>query len=84
MKMIKNIKWLLIASISIVACSKSEEEVVEITPEVPVVAGTANFSKFVSLGNSLTAGFSDNALFKKGQEGSYTNLMAEQDRKSVV
>jgi hypothetical protein len=76
--MIKNIKWLLLASISIVACSKTEDAVVETTPEIPVVAGTANFTKYVSLGNSLTAGFSDGALFKKGQEGSYTNLMAEQ------
>ena len=65
-------------SLTIVACSKDGDNIVAPTPEVPVVAGTANFSKFVSLGNSLTAGFSDNALFKKGQEGSYTNLMAEQ------
>jgi hypothetical protein len=76
--MIKNIKWLLLASIAIVSCSKDSEAIVEPLTPAPVVAGTANFAKFVSLGNSLTAGFSDGALFKKGQEGSYTNLMAEQ------
>jgi hypothetical protein len=76
--MIKNIKWLLLASIAIVSCTKDSEATVEPTPEVPVVKGSADFSKYVALGNSLTAGFSDNALFKKGQEGSYTNLMAQQ------
>jgi hypothetical protein len=34
-----------------------------------VTSGTANFSKFVALGDSFTAGFSDQALFCKGQEG---------------
>jgi hypothetical protein len=74
--MIKNIKWLLLVSISFVACNKTDDEVV--TAEVPLTAGSANFSKYVALGNSLTAGFSDNALFKKGQEGSYTNIIAQQ------
>ena len=75
--MIKNIKWLLIASISLVACNK-DDETIAIEPEVPVIAGTANFSKYVALGNSLTAGFSDNALFKEGQKGAYTNILATQ------
>lgn len=73
--MIKNIKWLLLASISIVACSKDDTTV---TPDEPATAGSANFSKYVALGNSLTAGYSDGALFKKGQEGSYTNILAQQ------
>ncbi len=72
--MIKNIKWLLIASLSIVACSKDDETVAE----APLTAGSANFSKYVSLGNSITAGFSDNALFIAGQEHSYANLLAQQ------
>jgi hypothetical protein len=76
--MIKNIKWLLLASIVFVACSKDEEEVVPPTPEVPLTKGMADFTKYVALGNSLTAGFSDSALFKAGQEGSYPNLMAKQ------
>ncbi len=75
--MIKNIKWLLIASLSIVACTKDPEPEV-IVPEVPITAGSANFSKYVALGNSLSAGFSDGALFKEGQKGSYTKLMSDQ------
>lgn len=73
--MINNIKMLFVVSLAFVACSKSvDDEVVD----VPVSAGTANFSKYVALGNSLTAGFSDNALFKKGQEGAYTAILANQ------
>jgi lysophospholipase L1-like esterase len=74
--MIKNIKWLLLVSISFVACNKTDDEVV--AAEVPLTAGSANFSKYVALGNSLTAGFSDNALFKKGQQNSYPSLLSKQ------
>jgi hypothetical protein len=72
----KNIKILLLAAISIVACEKKEDIVV--VPEVPITAGSANFSKYVAVGNSLTAGFSDGALFKAGQLGSWTNVLNEQ------
>ena len=37
-------------------------------------AGTADFSKFVVLGNSLTAGFQSNALFDLGQMNSLGNI----------
>lgn len=76
--MIKNFKWLLFASlsISIIACSDDESE--ETVAEVPVTAGSADFSKYVALGNSLTAGFSDGALFKAGQENAYPKLLADQ------
>ncbi|MEO0573344.1 MAG: G-D-S-L family lipolytic protein [Bacteroidota bacterium] len=45
---------------------------------VVVTSGSANFSNYVSLGNSLTAGFSDAALFTAGQEASYPNMLAAQ------
>ena len=73
--MIKNFKWLILVSLTIIACNSNDDDKVV---EVPLTAGTADFSKFVSLGNSLTAGFSDGALFIKGQEGSYTNILAQQ------
>lgn len=74
--MIKNFKWLLLVSLTFVACNNDDDDAAVV--EQPVTAGTADFSKYVALGNSLTAGFSDNALFKKGQEGSYTNIIANQ------
>lgn len=41
-------------------------------------SGTANLSKYVSVGNSLTAGYADGALYITGQENSYPNIMAQQ------
>lgn len=40
-------------------------------------SGSADFSRYVAVGNSLTAGYTDGALFVVGQESSYPNLMAE-------
>ncbi|MEM7563454.1 MAG: G-D-S-L family lipolytic protein [Pseudomonadota bacterium] len=40
--------------------------------------GTADFSVFVALGDSLTAGFADSALYRHGQENSYPAIMAQQ------
>src|SRR5690554_7949409 len=40
-------------------------------------SGTANFANFIAVGNSLTAGYSDGALYITSQEASYPNLMAE-------
>lgn len=74
--MIKNFKWLLLASLSFVACNNDDESAAP--TEVPVTSGTANFSKYVALGDSFAAGYSDGALFKKGQEGSYVNILAQQ------
>ncbi|MBA4316845.1 MAG: G-D-S-L family lipolytic protein [Flavobacterium sp.] len=78
--MIKNFKWLLLVSLTFVACNNNDDEVIvyDSSDGLPLTAGTANFSKFVSLGNSLTAGYSDNALFIEGQKVSYTNILAKQ------
>ncbi len=40
--------------------------------------GEADFSNYVALGNSLTAGYADNALYITGQENSYPNILAQQ------
>ncbi len=78
--MIKNIKILALASLFFVACEKEEEKIVVANSSdgLALTAGTANFAKYVAIGNSLTAGFSDNSLFKAGQLGSWTNILAEQ------
>lgn len=39
-------------------------------------SGSADFSNFVAVGNSLTAGYSDSALFIDGQNASFPNMMA--------
>jgi hypothetical protein len=77
--MIKNFKWLLLVAATFVACNNNDEEVVSYntTDGLPPTAGSANFSKFVSLGNSLSAGYSDGAVFIEGQKVSYTAIMAQ-------
>lgn len=63
------------------ACSDPED--VDITPKVAIeelpqlTAGSADFSNYVSLGNSLTAGFTDGALFQASQTLSLPNLLSQ-------
>lgn len=74
--MIKNFKWLLLASLSFVACNSDDES--SAVEEQPITPGSANFSKYIALGDSFAAGYSDNALFRTGQENSYPNILAQQ------
>ena len=78
--MIKNFKWLVLVSLTFVACNSSDETVIDPNSSdgLPLTAGSADFSKYVSLGNSLCAGYSDGALFKAGQENSYPNILSQQ------
>ncbi len=41
-------------------------------------AGEADFSNTIAIGNSLTAGFADGALYQLGQENSFPNILAKQ------
>jgi GDSL-like Lipase/Acylhydrolase len=41
-------------------------------------AGSADFSRYISVGNSLTAGFEDNGLYREGQLNSYPSMLARQ------
>lgn len=46
--------------------------------DIAVTRGEADFSNYVSLGNSLTSGYRDNALYIDGQNESYPNIIAGQ------
>ena len=77
--MIKNIKWLALAAIALTACNKNDEVVANNSSNgLPLTAGTANFSKYVALGNSLSAGYTDGALFIEGQKNSWTKILSDQ------
>ena len=60
-----------------VACD-DDDDGTEMEPMVEVTNGSADFSNYVALGNSLTAGFSDGALFRSGQAASLPNMLATQ------
>jgi len=52
-------------------------------PEIDVpapIAGSIDFSEYLALGNSLTAGFSDGGLYLEVQQQSYPALIAQQIR----
>jgi lysophospholipase L1-like esterase len=61
----------VMAAVLLFAC---EPEIERYTPQ----SGDADFSVFVSLGNSLTAGFADFELYQSGQEHAFPALMARQ------
>ncbi|RUT69720.1 G-D-S-L family lipolytic protein [Flavobacterium cupreum] len=73
----KNIKWLLLVSLTFMAaCNNDDNDTTQ--EEVPVVPGSAVFTKYIALGDSFAAGYSDNSLFKKGQENGYANILSQQ------
>jgi len=69
---------LFVFGLFLVSCEEDDAGMPMTTPpeQVVITPGSANFSNYVSLGNSLTAGFSDAALFIAGQEASLPNMLA--------
>lgn len=71
---ILKIAGLVLSSVVFSACDTGFEEPTEKT----FSSGSADFSNFVTIGDSLTAGYADNALYLTGQTNSYPNLLAQQ------
>jgi len=81
----KNIYKFLPVIICLFILAGCEDELIEerlennplIGENAPLVAspGDADFTNFVSFGNSLTAGFMDAALYNRGQRSSFANLL---------
>lgn len=46
--------------------------------ELKVDKGSANFTTYVAVGNSMSAGYADGALYHSGQVNSIPNILAEQ------
>jgi lysophospholipase L1-like esterase len=77
----KNYKYigLLLLSIGVVSCDVNNELDPILDEAVPVIALDANglnFSKYIAIGASFTAGYSDGALFKAAQESSFPNILS--------
>lgn len=69
--------WLFIfLTTAFVACKE-----ITPTPVTIFTPGTADFTKYVAIGNSLTAGFASNGLYNSGIAVSYPNLLATQFRR---
>lgn len=70
------IKYIGILALGMVACEPEFENPVD--EQGAYENGEADFTNYVALGNSLTAGYADNALYITGQEQSYPNILAQQ------
>jgi lysophospholipase L1-like esterase len=78
----KNYKYigLFLLSLSIISCDVNNE--LDAIPAEEVAQVTLNtndldFSKYIAIGASFTAGYTDNGLFKAGQENSFPNILAQ-------
>src|SRR6187402_159102 len=60
-----------LAACSFAACKPKVE------PEAPS-AGNLDFSRYLAVGNSLTAGYADGTLYRSSQESSYPAQLAKQ------
>lgn len=65
-----------ILAVGLISCDPEFDS--DVTDEGFYDSGSANLSKYVAVGNSLTAGYSSGALYITGQESSYPNIMAQQ------
>ena len=64
-------------ALGLVACEAEFDKPVS-DNQATFSAGDADFSRFVSIGNSLTSGYADKALYTQGQENSFPNILAGQ------
>jgi lysophospholipase L1-like esterase len=86
----KTIKFLYILPLALLISISCEQELITLEPPVieePVTSGTpgsANFTKFVAIGNSFVAGVQGGALFTEGQNNSLPAIMAEQFKATGV
>jgi lysophospholipase L1-like esterase len=70
-----NIKYLAILALGLFACEPEFDNPIDESGTYS--SGSADFSTFVAVGNSLTAGFMDGTVFRSGQQNSFPNIMAE-------
>ena len=75
----KNYRFLAVGllALGIVSCEPDLDNPIDEEGNV-YSNGEANFTHYVALGNSLTAGYADNALYITGQTNSYPNILAGQ------
>jgi len=72
MKNLKLYRYILLAGVIGLSACKPELH----TPKP--TSGSADFSRYIAIGNSLTAGYADGGLYRAGQLNSYPSIIAQQ------
>jgi len=75
-RMIK-LTGLSLLSLAIAGCNVSSD-FSQPVGDSPISSGNADFTTFVAIGDSLTAGYADGALYLEGQHNSYPAILAQQ------
>ena len=70
------IKYMALSAVLLTACEAELDNPIE--DGGVYTSGSADFSNFVSVGNSLTSGYADGALYLTGQQNSFPNILAGQ------
>src|SRR5476651_2078817 len=71
MKNLKNYIYILAATVFVAACKPN------FNSNPAPSKGTADFTRYISVGNSLTAGYADGGLYLSGQLNSYPSVIAQ-------
>ncbi|MGI4806366.1 MAG: hypothetical protein ACRYFL_16480 [Janthinobacterium lividum] len=67
----KYLIWSFVAIISsFTACVDKDVT----TPTPVITSGSANFSRYIAVGNSITSGYADNGLYLAGQQMAFPEL----------
>lgn len=71
-----NSKYIIksILAVAVITAASCKPELKDVTPS----KGTADFSRYISVGNSLTAGYADGGLYLEGQQNSYPEMISGQ------
>jgi hypothetical protein len=70
----KNFKHYIFIGASLIWLSACKPEISTIKPS----HANADFSRYIAVGNSLTAGYADGGLYLAGQQNSYPSIIAQQ------
>jgi len=67
----------VLAALGLTACEPEFDQELEDTPITAQESGDADFSKYVAVGASITAGYADGAVYIDGQDSAFPKLIAE-------
>lgn len=68
----------VVSAVSLLFVSSCKSDFDQDVTKIKPTSGEADFSNYIALGNSLTSGYSNNALYIDGQNESFPSIVAQQ------